>query len=39
MCYTRHKIEGGVGALRESDDTNCLKPNDQSRNLNVYEQN
>ena len=36
MCYTRRKIEGGVGALRESDDTNFLKPNGQSRNLNVY---
>ena len=36
MCYTRRKIEGGVGALRESDDSNFLKPNGQSRNLNVY---
>ena len=36
MCYTRRKIEGGVGALRESDNTNFLKPNGQSRNLNVY---
>ena len=36
MCYTRRKIEGGVVALRESDDTNFLKPNGQSRNLNVY---
>ena len=36
MCYTRRKIQGGVGALRESDDTNFLKPNGQSRNLNVY---
>ena len=36
MCYTRRKIEGGVGALRESDDTNFLKPNGQSRNLNIY---
>ena len=36
MCYTRRKIEGGVGALRESDDTKFLKPNGQSRNLNVY---
>ena len=36
MCYARRKIEGGVGALRESDDTNFLKPNGQSRNLNVY---
>ena len=31
MCYTRRIIEGGVGALRESDDTNFLKPNGQSR--------
>ena len=31
MCYTRRKIEGGVVALRESDDTNFLKPNDQSQ--------
>ena len=30
------KIEGGVGALRESDVTNFLKPNGQSRNLNIY---
>ena len=36
MCYTRRKLEGGVGALRESDDTNFLKPNGQSRNLDVY---
>ena len=36
MCYTRRKIQGGVGALREFDDTNFLKPNGQSRNLNVY---
>ena len=36
MCYTQRKIEGGVGALRESDDTNFLKPNGQSRNLNIY---
>ena len=36
MCYTRRKIQGGVGALRESDDTNFLEPNGQSRNLNVY---
>ena len=36
MCYTRRKIEGGVGALRESVDTNFLKPNSQSRNLNIY---
>ena len=32
----RHKIEGGVGALRESDDTNFVKPNGQSRDLNIY---
>ena len=25
-----------IGALWESDDTNFLKPNGQSRNLNVY---
>ena len=36
MCYTRRKIQGGVSALRESDDTNFLEPNGQSRNLNVY---
>ena len=36
MCYSRHKIEGGLGALREFDDVNFLKPNGQSRNLNVY---
>ena len=36
MCYMRRKIEGGVGALRESDDTNILKPNGGSRNLNIY---
>ena len=36
MCYARRKIEGGVGALRESDDTNFLKPNGQSTNLNIY---
>ena len=36
MCYTRRKNEGGVGALRESDDTKFLKPNGQSKNLNVY---
>ena len=36
MCYTRRKIEGGVDALRESDDTNLLTPNGQSRNLNIY---
>ena len=36
MCYTRRKIEGGVGALRESVDTNFLKPKGQSRNLNIY---
>ena len=26
MCYTRRKIQGGVGELRESDDSNFLKP-------------
>ena len=36
MCYARRKIEGGVGALRESADTNFWKPNGQSRNLNIY---
>ena len=36
MCYTRRKIQGGAGALRESDDTNFSKPNGQSRNLNIY---
>ena len=36
MCYTQRKIEGGVGALRDADDTNFLKPNGQSRNLNIY---
>ena len=36
MCYTRRKIEGGVGALRESYDANLLKPNGQSRNLHIY---
>ena len=35
MCYTRRKTEGGVSALRESDDTNFLKPNGQSRNLDI----
>ena len=30
------KIEGGVGALREPDVTNFMKPNGQSRNLNIY---
>ena len=38
MCYTRRKIEGGVEALREYDDTKVLKPNGQSRNLNIYVQ-
>ena len=33
---TQRKIEGGVGALREPDDTNFLKPNGQSRNLHIY---
>ena len=36
MCYTRHKIEGGIGALRESDDSNFLKPNGLSRNHHIY---
>ena len=36
MCYTRRKITGGVGALRDSDDTNFLKLNGLSRNLNIY---
>ena len=39
MCYTRRKIEGGVEALRESDDANFLKPDGQSRNLNIYDYN
>ena len=39
MCYTQRKLEGGAGALRESDDTNFLKPNGQSRNLNIYDPN
>ena len=26
MCYTRRKIEGGDGALWESDDANFLNP-------------
>ena len=37
MCYTRRKIEGGVGTLRESDDTIFLKPNGQSRNLDIHD--
>ena len=37
MCYTQRKLEGGVGVLRESDDTNFLKLNGQSRNLNIYD--
>ena len=36
MCYMRRKIEGGVGVLQESDDTNFWKPTGQSRNLNVF---
>ena len=36
MCYMRRKIEGAIGAMRESDDTNFLKPDGQSRNLYVY---
>ena len=50
MCYTRRKIQGGVGkeyniilfgvgALRESDDINFLESNGQSRNLYVYAHN
>ena len=39
MCYLRCKIEGGNGALRESDDKNFLKPKRQSRNLNIYDSN
>ena len=36
-CAIREvKIEGGVGALRESDVTNFLKPNGQSKKLNIY---
>ena len=37
MCYMQRKIQGGVGALRESDDTNFLKPNGESRNLYAYD--
>ena len=37
MCYTRRKIEGGVGALQESDDRIFLKPHGRSRNLNIYD--
>ena len=36
MCYTWGKTEGGVVALLESDNTNFLKSNGQSRNLNIY---
>ena len=36
MRFTRRKIEGGVEALREYDDKNFLKPNGQSRNLNIH---
>ena len=39
MCYTRRRIEGGVGVLREPNNTNFLKPNGQSRNLHIYEAN
>ena len=35
----QRKLKGGVGALWESDDTNFLKPNGQSRNLNIYDNN
>ena len=31
------KVENGFSALRESNDTNFLKHNGQSRNLNVYD--
>ena len=37
MCYTRRKIEGGVGVLREPNNANFLKPNGQSRNLHIYD--
>ena len=37
MCYTRRKIEGGIGALLESDDTNFLILNGQFKNLHIYE--
>ena len=36
MYYTRCKVEGGFGALRESDTTFFLKLDGQSRNLNIY---
>ena len=36
MCYIRRKIEGGVGALRESDDTKFLKSSGNLKNLNIY---
>ena len=39
MYYTRRKIEGGVGAQGESDNTNFLKPNGQSRDHNIYDNN
>ena len=35
VLYTR-QIEIGVVARRESDDSNFLKPNGKSRNLNIY---
>ena len=35
-CRATIDIEGDVEALRESDNTNFLKPNGQSRNLNIY---
>ena len=36
MCNMLCEIEGGIEALRESDGKNYLKPNSQSRNLNIY---
>ena len=33
MCHTRRRIEGGVGELRESDDSNFTKPIGQSSNI------
>ena len=36
MHYMRRKIEGGVGALGDYDDTNFSKLNGQSRNFNIY---
>ena len=39
MCYTWGKIEGGVGALQNTDETKFFEPNGHSRNLNVYASN